>query len=95
MKYKCIFFKHKSNKKGEIKVKTAKNLLYYNLVKVLDKNKISYSYLSEIIDISPSSMSMKMSGYYDFKLHEILKIQEFLSEATGEDYSLDYLFAKE
>ena len=76
-------------------MKTAKNLLYYNLVKVLDKNKISYSYLSEIIDISPSSMSMKMSGYYDFKLHEILKIQEFLSEATGEDYSLDYLFAKE
>lgn len=76
-------------------MKTAKNLFYYNLVKILDKHKISYSYLSEIIDISPSSMSMKMSGYYDFKLHEILKIQKFLNESTGEQYTLDYLFKTE
>lgn len=76
-------------------MKIAKSLLYYNLVKELEKRKISNTKLAENIGMSISTFSLKMTGHFDFKLKEMLVIQKYLKEKTGEDFTLDYLFAKE
>lgn len=76
-------------------MKPAKNLLFFNLVKILDKYKISNAEIAGILDISQGTLSQKMGGYTDWKLKEMLKIQEYLLKATRETYGLDYLFEKE
>lgn len=76
-------------------MKTAKSLLYFNLVKLLDKCKISNSEIAEVLGISQGTLSQKMGGITDWKLTEMLKVQEYLLKATRETYGLDYLFEKE
>lgn len=76
-------------------MKPAKNLLFFNLVKILDKYKISNAEIAGILNISQGALSQKMGGNTDWKLNEMLKIQEYLLKATRETYGLDYLFEKE
>lgn len=76
-------------------MKPAKNLLFFNLVKILDKYKISNSEIAGILKVSQGTLSQKMGGNRDWKLNEMLKIQEYLLKATRETYGLDYLFEKE
>lgn len=76
-------------------MKKARSLLYFNLVKLLDQNQISNNDLAEKINLSPATLSQKMTGNTDWKITEMLQVQEFLSTLTKEKLSLDYLFEKE
>lgn len=76
-------------------MKTAKNLLFFNLVRILDKYKITNAEIAEVLEISQGTLSQKMGGNTDWKLNEMLKIQEHLLRTTREIYGLDFLFEKE
>lgn len=76
-------------------MKTAKNLLFFNLVRLLDKYKITNAEIAEILEISQGTLSQKMGGNTDWKLNEMLKIQSHLYTTTREIYGLDFLFDKE
>ena len=76
-------------------MKPAKNLLYFNLARTLDKCKITYGQLAAILEVSQGTLSHKMGGITDWKLTEMLKIQSYLCETTREAYGLDFLFERE
>lgn len=76
-------------------MKTAKNLLFFNLARILDKYKITYGQLAEMLQMSPATLSQKMGGKADWKLTEMLKIQSHLYTTTREIYNLDFLFERE
>lgn len=75
-------------------MKSSKSLLYFNLCRILDKFKVSNTELSKILNLSISTLSHKMSGKVDWKVTEMLKIQEYIRQLTGEKMTLDYLFQK-
>lgn len=76
-------------------MKPAKNLLYFNLARILDRKKITNGQLAEVLGISQGTLSSKMGGITDWKLTEMLKIQSHLFKITREVYGLDFLFERE
>lgn len=72
-----------------------KKLLYLNLMKILDKYNITNQQFAKNVGFAQSTLSLKLTGVYDFKIAEMLEIQKYIKKLTGENYTLDYLFAKE
>ena len=75
-------------------MKIAKSLLFFNLVKLLDKYKITNSDLAEQLNLSPSTLSQKMLGNTDWKIGEMLEVQKYINSLAEESFTLDYLFQK-
>lgn len=75
-------------------MKIAKSLLFFNLVKLLDKHKISNNDLAEQLKMSPATLSQKMLGNSDWKISEMLEIQKYVNSLSEESFTLDYLFQK-
>lgn len=76
-------------------MKPAKSLIYYNLVREFEKNKLLNNAVADQVGIKHSAFSLKMSGHNEFKLNEMLKIQNLVNGMSSEHYTLDYLFEKE
>lgn len=64
--------------------------MFPNLRAEMARKDISQKALSELIGISRDSFKNKLNGTTEFRLDEMLAIQERLGE-----YSLEYLFKKE
>lgn len=76
-------------------MKIARSLLFFNLVKLLDKYKIPNTELANVLGLSPATLSQKMMGNTDWKISEMITTQNYIQELTGEKLTLDYLFKKE
>ena len=66
--------------------------MFKNLEAEMTRKNISFEKMSELLGISYNSFRFKMKGITEWKLSEILKIQEILS--TDTKLSLEYLFTK-
>ena len=62
--------------------------MYLNLNAEMARSKKTYADIVDILKISPSTLSEKMTGKKDFKLGECKKIVKYLFP----DLTIDYLF---
>lgn len=70
-------------------------LTFQNLVILMNSINTSNRQMAKECFISYSTFSMKMAGHHDWKLAEMLTIQNYINKKTGKNYTLDYLFTKE
>lgn len=64
--------------------------MYPNLKAEMARKGITAKQLAELIEVTPSTFSLKMLGKYDFTLAEAVKIKD----ALGVDIPLEVLFAR-
>lgn len=63
--------------------------MFPNLEAEMARNKITQAKLADILDVTPTTMSLKLSGRSSLSLKECVKIKR----KVFPDKSLDYLFA--
>lgn len=65
--------------------------MYRNLEAEMARARITQFQLSKELDVTPTTMSLKLNGKSNLTLQECVKIKHFL----GTDESIDYLFETE
>lgn len=67
--------------------------IFPNLNAEIARHSLSSLDLANIINTNTSSLWRKMTGKTDFKLKEMLALQEAINSLNGNYVSLDYLFS--
>ena len=69
--------------------------MFYNLQDLMNRGNISQTELAKLIQLSFTSMHYRFNGSCDWKLKEMLKVQEVINTILNTEYTLDYIFKKE
>ena len=65
---------------------------FRNLAAEMARANITVSEISNNIDLSETSFSLKMHGKRTWKLKEMTLIQNMINQKLDKNYTLDYLF---
>ena len=65
---------------------------YRNLAAEMTRANITAGEISNNIDLSEASFSLKMHGKRTWKLKEMTMIQDMINQKLDKNYTLDYLF---
>ena len=68
--------------------------MYNNLKGEIVRAGLNKMEISKLIGISYNTFRDKIRDKKDWKINEMIKIQQILSDKTGEDKTIDYLFKK-
>lgn len=66
--------------------------MYKNLKAEMVRYEILQSEITELLKLSPNTVSCKFNGKNDFTLDEAMKIKNYINQKTNNDFSIDYLF---
>lgn len=69
--------------------------MYNNLNAELSRGNISLNEIAEDIGITRQAFINKKKGKNNWKLNEMVSIQEYINSKLNTNYTLDYLFQKD
>ena len=69
--------------------------MYNNLNAELSRGNISLNEIAEDIGITRQAFINKKKGKTNWKLNEMVSIQEYINSKLNTNYTLDYLFQKD
>ena len=69
--------------------------MYNNLNAELSRGSISLNEIAEDIGITRQAFINKKKGKTNWKLNEMVSIQEYINSKLNTNYTLDYLFQKD
>lgn len=69
--------------------------MYKNLLAEMSRAKIKSTEMANILGITLQAFIMKKRGKNDWKLKQMVVIQEQINQKLNTNYTLDYLFKKD